>query len=289
MKKNNDLENSNRIVYIDPNDVRGNINGAPLTPDYTEFSIWCNLIIEKTTRLKNQDTVDSEDRIYQATFDLTRAENGTEYVSFLQGKDAENYNFLTTDYTNIDFEEIRRRNIIEGLQIESVNVGFTNYQTPQVTIKFVDIRGGGFFGREEATHNEYGQLYNLEEDRRNKQMDNFFGCFVTFPYPRFRLQIKGFYGRPVTFQLTCTSFVGNFNATTGNFEITVQFIGYEYGVLGDIPFDLLVAAPLTKTGADYWDSQIRDLENSKWYLDKEKTEAPYKLFDFYHKKLKIFL
>lgn len=281
MANKDTLINDNRIVYVDPNNAQGVINNVPVTPDYTNFCIWCNLIVERSSRLKNQAGGKNDNETYSIAFDMTNVDGASNSVSFMQGKDAERYNFLTTDYTNINFDEIRKRNIIEGLQIENVNISFTNYQTPLVTIKFVDIRGGGFFGREEATHNEYGKLSNLEVDKDNKQFDNFFGCFVSFPYPRFRLQVKGFYGKPVTFQLTCTSFSGKLNSTTGNFEITVQFIGYEYGVLGDIPFDLLVAAPMTAFGAKYWDEHVADMTNNGWALDGEKTEAPMKLFDFY--------
>ena len=289
MAQYNNIEYNNRICYVDPNDVRGHIKNfdstderlVPLTPDYPEYCIWCNLIVERSSRLKNQVERENNEGTSIISFDMTNANNGTNFVSFMQGKDADNYNFLTTDYTNIDFDTIRKRNIIEGLQIEKINVSFVNYQTPQVTINFVDIRGGGFFGREEATHNEYGDLSGLSVDERARKMDNLFSCFVSFPYPRFRLQIKGFYGKPVTFQLTCTSFNGRFNSSTGNFEIVVQFIGYEYGILGDIPFDLLIAAPITKTGGQYWDAHVEDMMNNKWSLDKDGTEAPYKLYDFF--------
>ena len=272
---------NNRICYVDPNDIRGNIDGAPLTPDYTDFSIWCNLIVERSSRLKNQASGSDAGEKFMVSFDLTKGHTGTEFVSFLQGKDADDYNFLTTDYTNIDYSTIKERNIIEGLQIETVNISFTNYQTPQVTIKFVDIRGGGFFGREEATHSEFGGLSSLEE-KNNQMFDNFYSCFVSFPYPRFRLQVKGFYGKPVTYQLTCTNFSGNLNSQTGNFEITVQFIGYEYGILGDIPFDLLVAAPMTPAGSEYWDEHVKNMATNGWALDREKTEPPIKLYDFYN-------
>lgn len=275
----NNTGNNNRICYVDPNDVRGSINGAPLTPDYTEFSIWCNLIVEPTSRLRNQAGGTNGDRTV-ISFNMTNSDLSNNQVSFMRGKDAENYNFLTTDYTNINYDEIRQRNIIEGLGVEDVNISFTNYQTPQITIKFIDIRGGGFFGREEATHNEYSHLTNLEIDKSNKMMDNVFSCFVSFPYPRFKLQVKGFYGRTVTYQLSCTNFTGNFNSQTGNFEITVQFIGYEYGILGDIPFDLLVAAPLTNYGSEYWDKHVH---SDEWILDKDKTEVPQRLNDIYKK------
>ena len=276
MKHN--IHKDSRLVYVDPNDVHGNVNGVPTTPDYTNFSIWCNLVVERSSRLKNQAGGTNDNELYSIYFDLSKGDTGTEFVSFMRGKDAERYNFLTTDYTNIDFNEIRNRNIMEGLQIESINISFVNYQTPLVTIKFVDIRGGGFFGREEATHDELGRLTNLETGEGGKQYDNFYSCFVSFPYPRFKLQVKGFYGKAVTFQLTCTSFNGKFNSQTGNFEITVQFIGYEFGILGDIPFDFLVAAPLTTVGGQHWDANV----NSKRWALSADGEPPCKLFDFYN-------
>lgn len=272
------MDNGNRICYVDPNDVRDNIDGIPLTPDYTDFNVSCYLYVETISRSNNQaNGTSSNNENIGVGYQLTG--NG-EYVSVMRGKDYDRHNFLTTDYVNIDYSEVRDRNIIEGLQIESIDIGFTNYQTPQITIKFVDIRGGGFFGREEATHNEYGQLVNLSTDEDNKLVDNFFACFVTFPYPKFRLQVKGFYGKPVTYQLTCTSFNGNFNCTTGNFEITVQFIGYEYGLLGDIPFNLLVYAPETGFGSDYWARHVNSVE---WQLDREGKEHPQKLKWFFNK------
>jgi len=265
----------NRICYVDPNDVRGNINGVPLTPDYTDFTIWCNLIVEGSTRA-NKDTYQQSgnNNNFYISWNLTSADGNH---SFFSGKEIGDYNFLTTDYTNIDYSEIKDRTIIEGLQIENIDINFVNYQSPQVTIKFIDIRGGGFFGREEATHDEYGQLKNLSRDKENKIIDNFYACFVSFPYPKFKLQVKGFYGKPVTFQLTCSSFNGNFNSQTGNFEITVQFIGYEYGLLGDIPFSLLVYAPKTVFGGKYWNEHVN---SEKWALDNNGAK-PRPLYEFF--------
>lgn len=281
--------NDNRIVYIDPNDAEGHINGAPITPDYTNFCLWCNLVVERSSRLKNQAGGTNSDETVAMQYDLMRAANGTEYVSFMRGVDIDNYNYLSTDYSNIHFNEIKKRNIVEGLQIENISISMANYTCPHVTIKFIDIRGGGFFGREEATHNEYGKLKDLEIDTDGRLIDNIFGGFVSFPYPRFKLQIKGFYGKDVTYQLTCSGFSGNFNSSTGNFEITTQFIGYEYGVLGDIPFDYIVAAPLTERGGAYWDRQVQlaQTNNSNdWMLhfaNGSKSEPPFRLFDFYER------
>ena len=283
----------NRIFCVDPNNMHGRPGvdpGEPMTPDYTDYPIWCNLVVETTPRLKHQAGGTDYTGTYAIQYNLTEV-NEHEYVSFLQGKDAYDYNYLTTDYTDIDFNTVKNRNMVEGLQIESIRISFQNFQCPMVTIKFVDIRGGGFFAREEATHNEYGKLSGLQVGRDGKTlMDNVFGCFTTMPYPRFKLQVKGFYGNPVTFQLTCSSFMGSFNSTTGNFEITTQFIGYEYGVLGDIPFSYIVAAPYTRTGSAYWDKRV---ESDDWKLlkgigddgepESSGYDQPVRLAEFYQR------
>lgn len=277
---------NNRIFCVDPNDMYGHVDGQPVTPDYTDMCIWCNLVVETVPRVKNQVGGVDKTGTYAIQSDMTYNGKNT-YVSFFQGYDAQKYNYLTTDYTEIDFSTVKKRNMIEGLQVESIRVGFANFMCPTVTIKFVDIRGGGFFAREEATHNEYGQLGGLESNG-DAPIDNVFGCFMTFPYPRFKLQIKGFYGNAVTYHLTCSKFTGNLNASNGNFELTATFIGYEYGVLGDIPFSYIVAAPYTRIGAKYWNEHV---DSDAWKLsytiqseggNVEMSEAPVKLIDFYN-------
>ena len=39
--------------------------------------------------------------------------------------------------------------------------------------------------------------WTLINKREDLTVDNMFGAFFTMPYPRFRLQVKGFYGKPV--------------------------------------------------------------------------------------------
>lgn len=269
-----------RIRYVEPNDIYGEINGVPVTPDCTDYSISCNLIVEKYSRIKSGSTGQSttaSTTTYNFSWDATKSD-GDHRISFMRGQqDGPGHNYLTTDYTNIDFNEVKERNFIEGLGIESVSIVMNNYYVPEITINFVDVRGGGFFSREEATHDTF-DLINLENDQYGNPTDNFYSCFVSFPYPRFRLQVKGFYGRPVTYQLTCSSFSGSFDTSTGNFKLTAKFIGYFYGIMADIPYEYLVAAPLCAyTGQQYWDGHVN---SDEWRLDDDRP--PVKLFDFYN-------
>ena len=260
-------EGESRIIYIEPNDAMDDINGVPMTPDYPDLCIAFNLIVEVVPRFKT-NAAEGEDYSgrYCMYWRSKPLENGTNpyspgtYVSFLTGKDG----FLTTYYTDTNYEDVVRENIVEGLGVENVTVAFENYYTPTVTIKFVDQRGSSLFGREEATHHD---------DKLT--IDNIFGAFFTAPYPKFKLQIKGFYGQAVTLQLTCSGFKGNLNSQTGNFEATATFIGYSYSLLTDIPFQYIVAAPFCEyVGNDYWK---QNMYSPEWSLGGQPMITLYDL------------
>lgn len=248
-----DNDGMSRIIYVDPNDSFDYINDVPLTPDYSDLCIAFNLIVEIVPRFKSNGgqgtSAGDEYCLYwrsRAPIDGKQFSEGN-YVSFLHGENG----FLTTFYTDTNFEDVVKKNIVEGLGIENVTVAFENYYTPTVTIKFVDQRGSSLFGREEATHND---------DKLT--IDNIFGAFFTAPYPKFKLQVKGFYGQAVTLQLTCSGFKGNLNPQTGNFEATATFIGYSYSLLTDIPFQYIVAAPWCDyVGRDYW---LQNQNSADW-------------------------
>ena len=258
-----------RILYVEPNDVFGDVNGVPLTPDYSDMCISFNLIVEVVSRYK-QTAKQGEDASGKFNIFWTSKlglDQSKPWVSFLGGEEIEGKSFLTTYYTDTHYEDILKKNIVEGLGIENITVAFENYYTPTVTIKFVDQRGSSLFGREEATH------YN---DKLT--IDNIFGAFFTAPYPKFKLQIKGFYGKPVTLQLTCSGFKGSLNSQTGNFEATATFIGYSYSLLTDIPFQYIVAAPYCDyAGREYWNSR---LGSKAWRTYKSKGNPMPKIYKF---------
>jgi len=263
----NIVHQKDRIFYVEPNDIYGNVDGVPLTPDYSDYCISVNLIAEIVTRYRQS----GEDK----TMALTASWSGTpgeessnKWVSFLQGEDAKIFggegNFLTTYYTDIDYDDIVKKNIVEGLGIESIQISFESYYTPTVVIKFIDVRGSSLFGREEAVHESGEELSS----------SSVFGAFFTIPYPKFKLQVKGFYGHGVTYQLTCSNFKASFNSQTGNFEAVATFIGYSYSLLTDIPLRYLVAAPYCKyVGEKYWEEH---LNTPAWALSS--GDKPMKLF-----------
>lgn len=88
-------------------------------------------------------------------------------------------------------------------------------------------------------------------------------------------------GKPVTYQLTCSSFKGEFNSQTGNFEAVATFIGYSWSLMTDIPFTYLIAAPYAPyIGAEYWN---RNRTSARWGLwdDGNTLRPPMRLYDLF--------
>lgn len=246
---------TSRVCYVEPNDIHGDYNGIPLTPDYSDFSIAFNLVVEKVSRYNRNEynaTSNDADNTMMISFGMT---NKRDYTSFLKGEDAgDGKTFLSTYFTDIVYSDVKTKQIVEGIGVESINISFESFYTPTISIKFVDVRGASLFGKEAAVH-ERGKI----------SADTVFGAFFTQPFPRYRLQIKGFYGGDVTLQLTCASFKGNFNSTNGNFEFTATLIGYNYALLTDIPFLYIATAPFVNyEGRKYWANHINTTE---WQID----------------------
>ena len=296
MAENKDNPKNHRIIFVEPNDVydkdaENAQKGLSLTPKYEDFCISFNLIIEAFSRFKTDATVNSvnstgQTNTYSIQWGLTKEDMIKRRTSVLQGNRGDNvlinedgsygysdsdYNYLTTYFTDLTFDSYKNKTQIEGLGVESVQVSYESWYTPTVTIKFVDVRGSALFGREEAIH--------IDE---KLTAENIFGAFFTMPYPLFRLQVKGFLGKPVTYQLTCSSFKGELNSQTGNFEAVATFIGYSWSLLTDVPFAYLVAAPYAPyIGADYWNEH----RNSKaWGLwnDGDTLLPPMKMFELFN-------
>lgn len=250
---------ANRIAYVEPNDIYGSVNGVPLTPNYEDYCIGFNLIAEIVSRFNKNETTGSNSASNQNAISISWGawnRGDSKWQSFMEGgvKDKDGNSYLSTYYTDIVYEDVKGKKIVEGIGVESVNIVFESFYTPTITIKFVDVRGASLFGKEAAIHEE-GKI----------SADNVFGCFFTQPYPKFKLQVKGFYGKAVTYQLTCSNFRGSFNSQNGNFEFTATFIGYNYALLTDIPFVYLVAAPFCSyEGRKYWDSHVN---TPSWQLD----------------------
>ena len=172
----------------------------------------------------------------QEVDELTQAygENSQEVsINFIEGSTVDGKKVLTTKYTDLTTVFEDGQNNEETLGITNIDIDFNSSYAPMVTINFIDVRGSSIFQNESnVSGNGNGNKYST---------------FFQIPYPIFELEIKGYYGKPVTYCLHMLKFNSKFNSKTGNFEIQCEFIGYTYAMLSDLLIGYLKAIGNTKT------------------------------------------
>ena len=166
------------------------------------------------------------------------ATNGN--ISFMHGTSG----VLTTNFTDVNVLE-PEGGTAEMFGIESINIAYDSWLYPQVTIRFVDVRGAAVMQPEESVYQNKtgkGSLYR---------------ALFTFPYPMFRLKVKGFYGKGATFYLCVEDTSIELDASSGNFIITAKFIGMMYRIYADMPMSYVCIAPYMTNGINYWNEQVQ--------------------------------
>lgn len=211
-----------RIQYIEPNEIFGGDN-QPVNQE--DLSKYVNLSVKIPSRYYQENNwVKSYDTILRGE----SFENVGEYTKF----------YLTDNYVNVSYTEFKKNGEIsvgELFGIDSIDISFDVQFFPQVTINFTDVKGFGLMSTME---------YNYSEGKINDiTAKSFFTSLFNFPYPIFTLEVKGYYGKSVSFDLSLSDFHTAFDSTTGNFKTTVKFIGHMYGVYTDIPMSYLMVSP----------------------------------------------
>lgn len=254
------INQTNNIVYVEPNYSNstnmydsGGLETFELTPDLEDYSIFVNLEIETIGR-----TIQTGNKVYKFSY---ISKGGDESVNLMSGTkinttDGSSINSLTTNWTDTHISDLKSVGAsVELFGINYIDIAYNHFMVPEVTIEFVDIRGASVFAQKELF-----ETNNMERAIGGNYDDNivntFFQCFFTFPYPKFSLLVKGFYGQPVAYELTCSDFRARFNSDTGNFSCTAKFVGYQFSFLNDVMLNAIVAAPYSDfLGADYWNQQ----------------------------------
>lgn len=269
-----------RLKYIEPNDLAAlygvkMANGKAINSEnsYVDNVTWItedmNMSVDLQVIMPNREDCGqiSFNNVFAVEINNDNSSAIGRYVSFLQGsgfndKNGNNVgNELTTSYIDASYMELRNNNESnkECVGIESIDITFDSHFYPQVNIKFIDVRGYSLMMPTEDQYRE--TLINKQSGNSYETTyNNFFRALFRFPYPRFLLTIKGYYGNHITFILAVNEFKNNFNSSTGNFEVNVSFIGYVYGLYTDLPFNFLICAPYYHDGTqkdgdatrDYW-------------------------------------
>jgi len=285
---------TNRIIYIEPNSLPGEfakkeegVSSDNITWSPEDLNISVDLQVFIPSR---------EYRPYnESDFDKI----GPNLQSILSGvqlrKGDENSYFLTDDYTNISYQEIKNNHAgsKEMLGINSIHIVFDSHMYPRVTMNFTDVRGSALMMPQEL----YYYDSNLEKAtgikaEENIVCKNFFQAFFKFPYPRFYLSVKGIYGTCVTFVLSVEDFKATFNSETGNFDVVVTFIGLMYGLYTDIPMNYLLIAPYIggidgKVNA-YWREQTMG-DGAFFYREDGEKGNPISTFFEFRNNYKYFI
>ena len=262
---------TDKLIYVEPNFISGGMDNVPIPLEdlcvYVELKVECNL-----TKLH-----------YDGDFVLQmRVENDTPYISLYNGV---KYNeglrdtFLSTDgYDKYTLSGMKEPGVEELFGVESIEVSYNSFAVPEIVIKFTDIKGAALHGAEELAHNSDGS-FNVNN---MSLCSRFLSCFFTVPYPRFTLLLKGYYGKPVYYDLTCADFRSTFNSKSGNYDVTVRLVGYSFALISDVNVCSLLAAPYSKyKGRDYWDEQTT---NGNFVVDGVKMPTLAEIVTTYNEK-----
>lgn len=257
----------NSLVLINPDGSKKIVERAPKLEDY------CVVIgIEIELSHRSADfVIDGEDN--KLTMIYKNGSEGKEKINFFKGTvfdaSSSNASFLTTHYATLTSEEIKTYQTTEMLGIKSIDVEYDNFCIPQITIVFTDVRGMSLFQPSELD-SELKKKGFAEINSKNVSQA-FFRSFFMIPCPKFTIYIKGFYGEPVAYQMTCVDFRSSFDSENGNFDTTVKFVGYTFSFLTEISVNALMAAPYSDyEGEKYWKDQVA---NKRFMLpNKEGTE-----------------
>jgi hypothetical protein len=235
---NNKCSCSNGRTYlIDPNCIHGHDSTNNIFVPAEDLNIY----VELTTSKKARSIID----ITSSGVVGTSSERGSTRVSFIDGSDVgEGKKALTTSYTELTTVLNGENQSNENFGITSINIDFNSAYAPLIKIEFVDVKGSSLFNTDSG-------------DGPKSQYSSFFDL----PYPIFELKVKGYYGKTVKYCLHLTKWNARFNSSTGNFEISADFIGYTYALLTDMLLGYLRAIVKTPRGKVKFDEAKAEMNN----------------------------
>jgi hypothetical protein len=234
----------NNIIVVDPNrtiDAFGNISERLV--DHENLVMFANLEAEVLPRTKlavGGSPEDTAQIISVAKINFLRPTENTNltsgYYDELTGKGTRNGlgdnqlrnqtispNDGTKPYDRVTVNNPGGQSTDNGLLgITSINVRTNTSFVPKVTVQLEDIQGRALF--QLGDNSPYSAFFNL-------------------PYPPFYLTLKGYYGQAIKYQLNLQSFNAEFNTFSGNYQVTLEFVGYKFNILNEISMGYLLAAP----------------------------------------------
>lgn len=215
MVDNKNVVVNGNVIMVDPNYInvnntkRGDVEFVNGIPQYQDMYIFAELTAESKGRT-----------VLEIGGKSTSSESQTiNLMGNNQDKDSPDYLRFTTNFYD---GSTGNKTQYESFGISNIGVKINSSYVPQVNIQFVDVRGLSFFNQENSP---YRILFD-------------------FPPPIFKLTIKGYYGKPITYQLHLVKYTTEFQSQSGNFIIDAQFVAMTFAPLSDVLFRYIVNFPL---------------------------------------------
>ena len=248
------------VNYVEPNyaslDWKAD-DAYERAPRLEDYSIMFNIEVEVFNRdnIVNSQITQKDVLVLSCRMNTTTSAST---VNFLGGtkidchdKESSYIKYLTTNYADMYVGDLINYGTTEMIGVKSVDIEYQKSCVPIITIQFTDVRGLSLFQPTELGRSD------VYDGIRGINMDNvaqsFFQCFFKLPSPKYTIYLKGYYGKPVSYEVMCDKFDTKFNSSTGDFDVTARFIGYNYSFLTDVSMDALLAAPYSDYyGEEYW-------------------------------------
>lgn len=254
------------VAYVEPNDVNtfgeGVIAGDGFydrAPDLEDYCIALDIEVELSSREDAVRENTKENTVIMMSY-RSKGNGEEDRVSFMSGSKiqvAGTPNMLTSKYADMFVTDLVDYGTTEMIGIKSLDIEYNNACVPIITIKFTDVRGMSLFQPTELNNNQ--SFNGIRGFDQGNIAQSFFHAFFVLPLPKFTVHVKGFYGRPVSYEVMCQNFDASFNSRTGDFDVTAKFIGFAYSFMSDISFDALLAAPYSDyIGSKYWDNNVNN-------------------------------
>lgn len=219
---------SRGALLIDPNKV---VNEANQVVDryvkQEDLTIYCSLIAYKNDQTSvYQDSGTLETKTSVTNNELIR-------VNFLnpvrRRTDNGDYVYkdkLTSEWADFFTSDSVANNTLdpETFGISNINMSINANHTPITTIEFIDVQGKTLFER----GNDPSNPYNV---------------FFTFPYPKFLLVFKGYYGTALEIPLVIKHTNTKFDPSNGNYIITVDFVSEIFNLFNSLLIIYAYVAP----------------------------------------------
>lgn len=255
MAGQSNIEKVGRFDYVEPMNMYLDKPDNTIVYNPEDYNISVNLEVEIPSRFYAEN---NEVKL------VASSDNGS--ISFFGGTNIINdkdsgtteRGYLTTSWTDISVNNVGNGNK-ECLGIESINISYSPNFFPIVTIRFVDVRGASLFAAQQKSYEQWVQK-NGFDPKNSFDGASFFKALFSMPSPIFKLTVKGFYGKPVTYKLMMSKFSSDFDSENGNFIANVEFIGYMYGVYTELPMSFIALAPYLD-GKKYWDEKQFSFDN----------------------------